>query len=129
LDTHKFYSDNLTDKSEYIETLSPFILIGPKDTPDPSDVDAVCAYLAQKNRSLDFIAALIAEKENPNPKVRVATARILGNAWSMADEASAALEQMANADSEVAVSAAAKTALIELKTLVEKHRPEAAPLD
>jgi|GEM_PF-4610218 len=124
LDTGKFYGDTFFDKSSFIEELSPFILIGPDDTPDSAEVNALGEYLSKETSPPEFSAALIAERDNPNPAVRLAAARILGKAWAMSQVAAPALEQISSSDPDQKVRAAAKEALISLKSLSEQHRDE-----
>ncbi len=134
LRTRRFYGNGLYEKSLDIRVLSPFILLGDHDEPDPADVNAICSFMENNQHYGDVpgesgIDALAQDAENTNPSIRLATAQILGHYWHEWKLARQTLKRMATSDTDVRVRETARSALALLDNLVKQHQGELAEIE
>ncbi|NIM06778.1 MAG: hypothetical protein GTN65_14440 [Armatimonadetes bacterium] len=135
LRTGQYYGNGFYEGSEDIEGISPFILIGEDDEPDPGDVEEICSFVENQDfrpYSIEELSGIprleVLQKEtlHPNPRVRLATAQILGHYWRESEKAAEMLGRIAAHDADRKVREAAHSALDLLNRLVEKHEADPA---
>ncbi|NIM05704.1 MAG: hypothetical protein GTN69_13285 [Armatimonadetes bacterium] len=138
LRTGEYYGAPACKGSKDIEGISPFILIGEDDEPDPGDVEEICSFVEKQDllpsssnyhSGVPYIEVLQKETLHPNPHVRLATAQILGHYWQESEKAAEMLGRIAAHDADRKVREAAHSALDLLNSLVEKHRDDLAKIE
>ena len=127
--THRFWGNGWYDNSGNIQGISPFMLIGPGDEPDPGDVAAICKALesfpsAFEEVGLPDLGGVLSSTKSENSAVRQAAAQMLGSYWVAAKLAIPALEGMRGHDSNLRVRVTAAVSLVRLRKLMARHRSD-----
>jgi hypothetical protein len=127
--THRFWGNGWYDNSGNIQGISPFMLIGPRDEPDPGDVAAICKALEGFLSRFEEVGVpdldrLVSSTKSDNSAIRQAAAQMLGSYRPAAKFAIPALEGMSGHDPNLRVRVAAAGSLVRLRKLAARHRSD-----